>query len=209
MCGLLDCAWGGVCQRLRARKGCKQGAGAGQAADPGRGWPHVGGSMRSMPVMRFTTQRRPLTRPAHTLHPLYQPQEGGVAEASGRQAGGSKQQQQANGHNASTATGARLVATYRGHADCVEGVAAAPSGRRFASCGWDGKVMVWETGGRTGRAGGWVRDGQRGYAIGRETKSVSRRAGERCNDACEGFDGGAKLDTLREASGEERFVFLG
>ncbi len=84
-------------------------------------------------------------------------QEGGGAEASGRHARGSKQQQQANGQAASTATGARLVATYRGHADCVEGVAAAPSGRRFASCGWDGKVMLWETGGRPGEAGG--RDG--------------------------------------------------
>ncbi|KAG2450685.1 hypothetical protein HYH02_004524 [Chlamydomonas schloesseri] len=40
----------------------------------------------------------------------------------------------------------RLVATYRGHEDGVEAVAASPSGRRIASCGWDGKLLVWEGG---------------------------------------------------------------
>ncbi|GIL44920.1 hypothetical protein Vafri_2370 [Volvox africanus] len=40
----------------------------------------------------------------------------------------------------------QLLATYRGHQDSVEQVAASPSGRRFVSCGWDGKLLVWETG---------------------------------------------------------------
>jgi hypothetical protein len=46
----------------------------------------------------------------------------------------------------------RLVATYRGHEDGVEAVAASPSGRRFASCGWDGKLLVWEGGEQGWRA---------------------------------------------------------
>ncbi|EFJ47549.1 hypothetical protein VOLCADRAFT_105104 [Volvox carteri f. nagariensis] len=40
----------------------------------------------------------------------------------------------------------QLLAKYRGHHDGVEHVAASPSGRRFVSCGWDGKLMVWESG---------------------------------------------------------------
>nr|ARO50093.1 WD40 protein [Yamagishiella unicocca] len=40
----------------------------------------------------------------------------------------------------------RLLATYRGHVDGVECVAPSPSGRRFASSGWDGRLLVWETG---------------------------------------------------------------
>lgn len=43
----------------------------------------------------------------------------------------------------------------------MEAVAASPSGRRFASCGWDGKLLVWE-GGEQLR---WVGDLGRGVGV--------------------------------------------
>ncbi|KAG1674240.1 hypothetical protein FOA52_013860 [Chlamydomonas sp. UWO 241] len=40
----------------------------------------------------------------------------------------------------------RAVAEYAGHGDCVEGVAVSPGGDNFASCGWDGGLLLWRTG---------------------------------------------------------------
>ncbi|GLC50526.1 hypothetical protein PLESTB_000389500 [Pleodorina starrii] len=62
--------------------------------------------------------------------------EGGAGSSGGGGGGG----------DGGAGPGCHLLATYRGHKDSVEHLAASPSGRRFASCGWDGRLMVWETG---------------------------------------------------------------
>jgi len=41
----------------------------------------------------------------------------------------------------------RMLAKYTGHSDAVEGLAANPSGDRLATCGWDGALLLWRTGG--------------------------------------------------------------
>lgn len=38
------------------------------------------------------------------------------------------------------------LAVYKGHTDCVEGVAASPSGAAFCSGAWDATVHIWHTG---------------------------------------------------------------
>jgi WD40 repeat protein len=40
-----------------------------------------------------------------------------------------------------------LVAQFVGHSDAVEGLAVSPSGTKGVSCGWDGALLVWRTGG--------------------------------------------------------------
>lgn len=42
--------------------------------------------------------------------------------------------------------GATALARYVGHSDAVECVAAAPSGDRCCSGGWDGQLLLWRTG---------------------------------------------------------------
>ncbi|GLI64919.1 hypothetical protein VaNZ11_008313, partial [Volvox africanus] len=56
------------------------------------------------------------------------------------------------GRSGGSGPSCQLLATYRGHQDSVEQVAASPSGRRFVSCGWDGRLLLWETGPRGARA---------------------------------------------------------
>lgn len=70
-----------------------------------------------------------------------------VAAADGRAYG--RANGRANGTDAAAeAAGdtAEEIAEYRGHSDSVAAVAVAPAGTRFASCGWDGSIHVWDTG---------------------------------------------------------------
>lgn len=39
-----------------------------------------------------------------------------------------------------------LLATYNGHTDSVQGIAASPNGSRLCSAGWDGQLLISRTG---------------------------------------------------------------
>jgi WD40 repeat protein len=43
-------------------------------------------------------------------------------------------------------TGHTLIASYSGHTDAVDAVAASPDGRVLATGGWDGALLLWRTG---------------------------------------------------------------
>nr|AIF73520.1 WD40 protein [Volvox ferrisii] len=101
----------------------------------------------------------------------------------------------------------RLLATYRAHSDAVEAVAVSPGGTRMASCGWDGRLMVWET----GRPVADAADADAATGTGTEGSKKKRRtaAGKEANGAANGAangggasGGGGDVITVTEASAE-------
>ncbi|PNH01193.1 Ribosome biogenesis protein WDR12 [Tetrabaena socialis] len=100
----------------------------------------------------------------------------------------------------------RLLAAYRGHSDGVECVAPSPSGRRFASCGWDGRLMVWETGRAVAEAAEVAAEGGEADAGVECSKKKRKVAAATTNDhaapAANGNDGGGSCLSISECSTE-------
>jgi ribosome biogenesis protein YTM1 len=57
-----------------------------------------------------------------------------------------QQQQQQQQQDASGAASAQCLVQYSGHKEAVQAVAASPSGTLCCSGGWDGQLLVWQTG---------------------------------------------------------------
>lgn len=62
----------------------------------------------------------------------------------------------------------QAVAVLRGHSEGVEAAAASADGRACCTGGWDGKLLLWQSGERTGLRTGWPAAGQAVRVLARE-----------------------------------------